>query len=195
MTSATAPQGVPRDASRGRRAATTKSGPPWWLFLVTGACWMIISLVVLRFDTRSIATIGLLAGLVFIAAGVNEFLAAAAGAGWTWLHIIMGALLIVAGVIALFSPGDTFWFLAAIIGWYLLFSGTLHIVGAFAAKEADDLWWLTLVVGILEIMMAFWATGGYGHRIFLLIVWVGFAAMARGVTEIVTAFQLRGLES
>ncbi len=28
----------------------------WWLFLITGIAWVIIALVVLRFDTTSLAT-------------------------------------------------------------------------------------------------------------------------------------------
>ena len=32
---------------------------PWWLFLVTGIAWLLISLIVLRFDVTSIAAVGL----------------------------------------------------------------------------------------------------------------------------------------
>jgi hypothetical protein len=34
----------------------------WWLFLITGIAWVIIALVVLRFDTTSLATVGGRAG-------------------------------------------------------------------------------------------------------------------------------------
>ena len=39
--------------------------------------------------------------------------------------------------------------LAAIIGWYVLFSGILDMVAAFVAKETSELWWLNLVVGVV----------------------------------------------
>ena len=32
----------------------------WWMFLITGIAWLIIALIVLRFDTTSIATVGAL---------------------------------------------------------------------------------------------------------------------------------------
>ena len=38
----------------------------WWLFLITGIAWVIISLIVLRFDTTSIGTVGGLLGVVLI---------------------------------------------------------------------------------------------------------------------------------
>ena len=44
----------------------------WWLFLITGIAWLIIALIVLRFDTASIATVGSLLGIVFLIAGLNE---------------------------------------------------------------------------------------------------------------------------
>jgi len=48
----------------------------WWLFLITGIAWLIIALIVLRFDTTSIATVGALLGIVFLVAGLNEWMIA-----------------------------------------------------------------------------------------------------------------------
>jgi uncharacterized membrane protein HdeD (DUF308 family) len=50
----------------------------WWLFLVTGIAWLLISLIVLRFDVRSIAAVGALLGVIFLMAGANEFVIALA---------------------------------------------------------------------------------------------------------------------
>jgi uncharacterized membrane protein HdeD (DUF308 family) len=50
-----------------------------------------------------------------------------------------------------------------------------------------------LVVGILEVLLAFWVSQQfYPARASLLILWIGFAALFRGVTEISLAFSLRG---
>ena len=32
----------------------------WWLFLVTGILWFLLSLFILRFNTQSLTTIGIL---------------------------------------------------------------------------------------------------------------------------------------
>jgi uncharacterized membrane protein HdeD (DUF308 family) len=174
-----------REVSRG-------IGKYWWLFLITGAAWLVLSLIILRFNTASIVTIGILVGCVIIAAGVNEFIAGGVErSGWRWLHFTLGVLFLIVGVIALFSPADTFWAMAALIGWFLLFKGTFDIVISFMTKNENDLWWLTLVVGILELMLAFWAAGGFGNKVVLLLVWAAAACLARGVTEFVRAFALR----
>lgn len=31
----------------------------WWVFLMSGAAWLVVAVVVLRFDIASVATVGL----------------------------------------------------------------------------------------------------------------------------------------
>jgi uncharacterized membrane protein HdeD (DUF308 family) len=53
-------------------------------------------------------------------------------------------------------------------------------------------WGLGLAVGILEVLLAFWVSQQYFRpRAALIILWVGMAAIFRGVSEIVLAFQIR----
>ncbi|MBB5870184.1 uncharacterized membrane protein HdeD (DUF308 family) [Allocatelliglobosispora scoriae] len=174
------------DAATGRQA-----GKWWWVFLITGVLWLILSLIILRFNAASIATVATLFGCVAIAAGVNEFVIASVTTSWRWLHIALGVLFVITGVICLFNPGNTFWALASLMGWFLLFKGTFDIVTSVLTRKVNELWWLGLIAGILEIMIAFWAAGGFGRKAILLLVWASVAAMFRGITEIVTAFRLR----
>jgi hypothetical protein len=50
--------------------------------LLTGNAWLIISVIVLSFTTTSAATIGVLLGVVFLAAMANEFFIASVRLGW-----------------------------------------------------------------------------------------------------------------
>ena len=177
----TSRQGMPREA-----------GKWWWVFLITGVLWLIISLIILRFDTTSITTVAILFGCVAIVAGLNEFFTASAVTSWRWLHILLGVLFLIVGVVALFNPGRTFWALASIIGWFLLFKGTFDIVMSILTRRESEMWWLLLIAGIIEVLVAFWAAGGFGRKFVLLIIWVAVAALTRGITEIVMAFRLRG---
>jgi uncharacterized membrane protein HdeD (DUF308 family) len=177
----TSQQGMPREASKW-----------WWVFLITGTLWLIISLIILRFNTTSITTVAILFGCLAIVAGLNEFFTASAVASWRWLHILLGVLFLIVGVVALFNPGRTFWALASIIGWFLLFKGTFDIMMSILTRRENELWWMLLVAGIIEVLIAFWAAGGFGRNFVLLIVWAAVAALTRGITEIVTAFRIRG---
>ena len=169
------------------------TGVPWWLYLITGALWFVIAWVVLRFDLTSVAAVSVLAGVVILMAGLAELFNAFTAPGWKWLHAILGAVFVITGGIAFFRPGGTFAMLAAFIGWYLLFKGLLDIILAFATKDANDAWWLGLIIGIIEVGLGFWAAGSFGRSVALLIVFVGAIALTRGITDIVLAFRLRKL--
>jgi uncharacterized membrane protein HdeD (DUF308 family) len=162
----------------------------WWIPLITGILWLIVALVLLRFDEASVTTTGILAGITFIAAGINDLALAGTAERGRWLYLILACFLIPVGVIALFSPGNTFEALAAIIGWYLLIKGGFDVVNALMNRSAE-LWGVGLVIGLVEILLAFWAAGYFGRKAFLLIIWVASAALTRGILQITLAFQLR----
>jgi uncharacterized membrane protein HdeD (DUF308 family) len=49
------------------------------------------------------------------------------------------------------------------------------------------------IAGIVEIILGSWAAGGFGRKVILLVVWVGVAALIRGISEIIFAFTLKGM--
>src|SRR5438094_7274771 len=130
----------------------------WWLFLITGIAWLLIALVVLRFDITSIASVGVLLGVLFLAAGVNELLTAAARRSWRWAHILLGVLFLIGGLWCFITPVNAFWNLAAVLGFLLVLKGTLDLVGSVATRGVNEVWWLGMIAGILEILLGFWAS-------------------------------------
>lgn len=180
---------------RQERAALEQLTRMWWLFLITGILWFLVSLVVLRFSTESITTVGILIGAVFVMAAVNEFFVFGVEAsGWKWLHLALGVLFLLGGIWGFANPKEAFWALASIVGLLLVLKGTVDIVESVVTKHVNPLWGLGLAVGIFEVALGFWASQQYyPARAALIIIWVGFAAMFRGIGEIVTAFRLRSL--
>jgi phenylacetaldehyde dehydrogenase len=68
----------------------------------------------------------------------------------------------------------------------------LGVVNSIAAREISGTWWLGLVAGILLILLGFWASQQmFPARAALVLLWVGFFALFRGISEIVIAFELR----
>jgi uncharacterized membrane protein HdeD (DUF308 family) len=167
----------------------------WWVFLITGIAWVLIAFMVLAMKPTTPATIGYLTGFVLIAAGVNEFMAVGFVDAWKWLHAVLGVLFVVAGIMALASPFQTFGILAMLIGWYLLFKGTFDIIISIVERELLPLWGLGLAAGIIEVAIAMWALGYPGRSAWLLVLWIGVTALMRGITEIVLAFKLRGVRA
>jgi uncharacterized membrane protein HdeD (DUF308 family) len=173
-------------------ADTEENGDPlWWILLITGSLWMIFALIVFRFDYTTVAALAILVGTVCIVAAVLEAVAAVSSHGW-WrvAHVVLALVFAVIGVLAYIHPQNTFNALAAIFAFFLLVRGTFDIIVAFFVRPAE-LWWVGLVSGVVQVLLAFWAAGDFGHKAFLLVVWVGASALVHGIIQIVTAFRLR----
>jgi uncharacterized membrane protein HdeD (DUF308 family) len=178
----------------GAREVLEEAADRWWLFLVSGIAWLVFSLLVFQWDYTTVYAISILFGIVAIVAGVNEFLAISVSTtGWKWLHGILGVLFVLVGIYALWNPYDTFATLAALVGLFLLFKGIFDVTVAFVTKDEFELWWLQLVLGIVEIVLAFWVAGNFREKAILLVVYVGVVALVRGISEIFVAFKLKGL--
>ena len=181
-----------RAGARPNTRALWRLAGPWWLFLVTGIAWLIIAVMVLRFTPASVNTVGVLMGILFLLGAFNEFLIAAIRQTWRWAHAVMGVLFVVGAIWAFARPFNAFWSLASVLGLLLVFKGTLDIIAAVVAKEVNSSWWLGLVAGILEIVLGFWASQQqFPARGALLLLWVGFFALFRGISEIVIGFEVR----
>jgi uncharacterized membrane protein HdeD (DUF308 family) len=167
----------------------------WWLWLVFGIFWIVVALVILQFDQASITTVGVLIGAMFLVSGVQQLVMGTLTRGWLrgvlWFF---GVLLLVAGVIALISPENTFAAMADILGFLFLIVGTFWIIQAFGERDVNPLWWFLLISGVAMIVLAFW-TGGqfFIHRAYVLLVFAGIWALFHGVNDIFRAFQLREL--
>ncbi len=178
------------------REVVEEAAGRWWLFLLTGIAWLVFSLLIFRFDITSVATIGILFGVVAIMAGINEFMAITVSTtGWKIVRGILGVIFVLVGIFAFIEPGSAFAALASVIGFFFLFKGIFDITLAFATKSEFDLWWLQLVVGLIEIGLAFWVAGNFQQKAILLIVYTGLLALSKGITELFLAFKLKGLKS
>jgi uncharacterized membrane protein HdeD (DUF308 family) len=167
----------------------------WWLWLIFGILWIWIALVILQFDQASITTVGVLIGIMFLLSGFQQLMLGSLTRGWLQLVLFLfGLLMLVAGVIALISPENTFAAIADILGFLFLLVGVFWIMQAFMEREGNELWWVGLIAGILMLILAFW-TGGqfFIEKQYVLLVFAGIWALMTGVTDLIRAFQIRKL--
>ena len=177
------------------RAGLWRMAGPWWGLLLTGIAWLIISVVVLRFTTASAATVGVLLGVVFLAAMANEFFIAYVRLGWRWAHVLMGIVFLAAAIWAFARPVNAFWALASAIGLLLILQGGFVLITSIESRIINPAWWLGLLAGILEIFAGFWASQQLVTvRAALLIIWVGLLALFNGINQIVLAFELKSAQ-
>jgi uncharacterized membrane protein HdeD (DUF308 family) len=174
-----------RDALRGLTSA-------WWLFLILGVLWILFGMFVLSYNVGSLLALAIFAGVTFIFTGVNQILAAGRAESWRWLYLVGGALSIIAGLIAFAWPGRTLLVISVVLAWFLVFKGIVDVVAAFT-NHGRPYWWVTLILGILELLLGIWAVGYPGRSLFVFVNLVGIYAIFYGFTELFAAFDLRGL--
>jgi uncharacterized membrane protein HdeD (DUF308 family) len=163
----------------------------WWIPLISGSLWVIFAIILFRFDYTTVSAISILMGCVCLAGALFEAIAAFATHGW-WrvINIALAIVFAIIGVVAFVHPQNTFEALATIFAFFLLIRGTFEVVVAILLR-GTELWWIGLISGTIQILLAFWAAGDFGHKAFLLVVWVGASALAHGIVQIVAAFRLR----
>ena len=133
------------------RAGLARLAGPWWIFLLTGIAWLILSWIALRFAPASIPTVGILLGFLFLAAMVNEFFIASVVPGWRWLHVLMGIIFAFGAGWSFVQPYNAFWALASILGLLLVFRGTFYIITSVSTREVNSVWWLGRSCSVLGL--------------------------------------------
>jgi hypothetical protein len=164
----------------------------WWVLLAAGIAWVGAALVILQFDRASVTTVGILVGILFLAAGIENLALARLEVPMRWLWAVFGVLFLVSAALSFADPTDTFAGLADVLGFLFLIVGVWWMVRAFLERAINPLWWTGLISGVLMTGLAFWTSGQFFiHRAYVLLVLAGIWALLQGITSIVRAFAIR----
>ena len=176
------------------REAVVNISKVWWLSLIAGIAWFILGIIILQLDIASVATVGLIIGLMFLFAGIQQFIISTAVEGWKWLWIVFGVIFVLAGIYAIVNPGATVVALANVLGFLFLLVAIFWIIEAFATREQNDLWWLGLLSGIIMFVLAVWVSRQFLlEKVEFLLIFAGIWALLQGLTDVIRAFQIRKL--
>ena len=164
----------------------------WWVGLVAGISWLVISLVILQFDGASVTTVGVLVGLMFLLAGMQNVLVTSLPAEHRWVPALFSLLFLASAVICFIDPVSTFAGLADMLGFLFLLVGLWWMVQAFLERAVNPLWWMTLISGILMTGLSFWTAGQlFATKAYTLLVIAGLWALMQGVVDIARSFEIR----
>ena len=183
----------------GRRVLQREAARWWWAPLVAGIIWLLIAWVVLRANVTSLATVGVLVGVVFVVVAVTEgALAGIVTGGWKVAHIVLAVLFLLGAAWSFVRPINTFFALASTLGLLLFLQGVFYIARGIALRDESPYWGIELACGVLLVLLALWVSSSdrvwnLAGRTAFLLLWVGFMAIFRGISDIVLAFELRRL--
>jgi uncharacterized membrane protein HdeD (DUF308 family) len=175
------------------RAAAEQLARNWVVLLLNGIVLVVAGFLIFSIDwtIRELATF---IGALFIFQGIAEALTTGIDARVRRANVIAGLLSIAAGIAIIVWPGPGVVAVAIFLGAWLVVSGTLNIAGALAARRLmPDIWWLFLILGLLEIPLGVLALANPGATLAAIITVGGIWAVAVGVMRIVLSLELKRL--
>lgn len=112
----------------------------------------------------------------------------------SWLFLIQGVVMIVAGVLALIYPLVSTVAVAVFLGWMLIFAGIAQGVTLIGGTKVPY-FWLQLISAILAVIVGFLflrnPEAGVGTLVMLMIIYF----LLGGVAKIVFALTIRPMEN
>jgi uncharacterized membrane protein HdeD (DUF308 family) len=168
-------------------APARHSGLGRTLMAVFGLAAVVVGVVLLFNPVAAARTLALLVGLALVIGGCLEI-----ALGWDSDRrgpaIVLGAVLVVGGLLAAFWPGVTLWTIALLTGLSLVLHGAVRTALAVAGRSEIRGWgWLALA-GVLNIVVGLLALFWPAATVLVLSVMLGFQILVFGVLELVAAF-------
>jgi uncharacterized membrane protein HdeD (DUF308 family) len=121
--------------------------------------------------------------------GFKTSLVEVLAANW-WLILVRGVIAVMFGVLAIVVPNLTLVTLIYLIGAFVLVDGIFAVAAGIRGGAPMPRWWL-IVVGVAGIATGLAAVFWPEMTAFLLIIFVGFWAIVKGLFEIVGAVAVR----
>jgi uncharacterized membrane protein HdeD (DUF308 family) len=154
------------------------------VFGVAAAMWPGITLFVLVVLFGAYAIVD---GLLAIGMGLKR---GAAGRGWL---IVVGAVGVLAGLIAFLWPGITAVALVFVIAFWALVLGFAYIVKGFGLSRDQSGRWLLILSGLAGVVLGVLLLARPGEGAVSLVATIGLLAIIWGVFTVITSVRLRAI--
>ncbi|ASR05165.1 HdeD family acid-resistance protein [Gordonia rubripertincta] len=123
--------------------------------IITSIVGIVLGIVAILWPGPTIVVVAILFAISLIIAGIfriyQAFAASFLSTGTRVLLGIVGAIVLIAGVIAVFSPGDALWLLAVFIGIGWIFQGVADLYAA-VTKSGHSPTWFLILSGIIAVI-------------------------------------------
>jgi uncharacterized membrane protein HdeD (DUF308 family) len=174
------------------RAVAETISKGWWVLLLSGIISAVAGIVILATDW-TVGDLALFVALLFIVRGAMQaFAIPLDGSGRSW-NVAVGVIEILVGIAFLSWPDVGLYTLAIFIGAWVVVSGAFDIVGAIAHRRDVSMWWLFLIIGVIELALGIALLDRPELSLVLAITVVGVWALIVGTLQIVTAFEVKNL--
>jgi uncharacterized membrane protein HdeD (DUF308 family) len=170
----------------------------WWVPVIRGIAGIVFGVIAFAYPGLALATLILLFGAWVLIDGVFRIIGATAGRAsdpdWG-LHLIIGILGIVVGVLTFRAPGITALALIIYIAAWALMIGAAEIALAIKLRREIKGEWFLFVMGLASIIFAVLLLWNPGPGAVALLWLIASYAIVFGVLAIFFGFRLRSLRT
>lgn len=159
------------------------------VLVVIGAALVLLGLVLLANPFAAIWILGVLIGLSLIVGGIAELAATKSTPGSRWPGLVIGGLVIVAGIAAAVWPGATVWVLAVVAGLGLVVTGAITLIGALVGGAEGR--GLRLVLGGVSLVIGIAVLAWPDATLLVLALLIGLRTLVNGVVSIGIGINIR----
>lgn len=174
-----------------------KSVKHWYIPLVVGALFIILSIVVFTSPLSSLLTLSVFFALSFLFGGLSEVIFSIANRNqldnWGW-SLVFGIITVIIGFSLVIHPALSIGVLAFYIGFLLLFRSISSISFAIDIKKYGSKNWVGLLIfGILGAIVSFFLIWNPVFAGLSIVVLIALSFLFAGLFSIFLSFQLRKL--
>ena len=163
----------------------------WWLLAVLGVVSVVCGVLAIVYPDITLLAVGIIFGFYLMLAGVFALVEAIVGdAASRALSALIGIVALIAGLICLRRPGESLLALVVVLGIYLVVTGVVALVRAFASVEHRG--W-TLLSAVVDLVLGILILSWPDLSLVTLAVFFGISLIFRGAVSVVAAWQLRKL--
>lgn len=165
----------------------TVEAAPWWALAIAGVISIAFGILVLIWPDITLLVLIILFGIQALVIGIANIVAMFKAIGehrtW-WTYLAIGALSIVAGLIALAYPGVTAVVLLYVIAFWAIALGIVEVVNSFSTGQV-----MLLPLGLVGIVFGFLLLANPGAGVLAYVIVLGLFAIVRGIFLLVQAIQ------
>ena len=167
----------------------------WWLWVLFGVLSIVAGALAIINPDLSLLALAILFGSYLIVAGIFDLMAGVTADDVDTtrrvLGIILAILSLLAGIICLLRPGAGIFALVILLGAFLVVSGVIELAGA----ASDDRPWLSALLGVVDVVLGIVILAVPDIGLITLALLFGISLVVRGAVAIAIGLRLRRLAS
>lgn len=164
----------------------------WIPLLAAGIVSVVVGIIILSVRW-TVADLALFVGIFFVVRGLLYAASPSIdGTGRSWT-LAVGLLQVLVGIAFLAWPGPSLLTLAIFIGAWVTVSGIFDIAGAISSRGDVTVWWLFLIVGVVEVVLGLALLDRPELTLALAIALVGVWAVVIGALQITAGIEVKHL--